>query len=71
MIFSVPKTPKQTGVIERKYITLIEAARSMLEKSKLPFGMERSIQHATLKIYPWWMKHKERLLINYLKGINQ
>ena len=34
--FSAPKTPQQNGVVERKNRTLIEAARTMLEESKLP-----------------------------------
>ncbi|GKC69601.1 putative ribonuclease H-like domain-containing protein [Tanacetum coccineum] len=34
--FSVPRTPQQNGVAERKNITLIEAARTMLTDSKLP-----------------------------------
>ena len=34
--FSAPRTPQQNGVVERNNITLIEAARTMLEESKLP-----------------------------------
>ena len=34
--FSAPRTPQQNGVVERKNRTLIEAARTMLEESKLP-----------------------------------
>ena len=34
--FSVPRTPQQNGVAERKNRTLIEAARTMLADSKLP-----------------------------------
>ena len=34
--FSAPRTPHQNGVVERKNRTLIEAARTMLEESKLP-----------------------------------
>ncbi|GJS30117.1 putative ribonuclease H-like domain-containing protein [Tanacetum coccineum] len=34
--FSVVRTPQQNGVAERKNITLIEAARTMLADSKLP-----------------------------------
>ena len=34
--FSAPRTPQQNGVVERKNMTLIEAARTMLEDSKLP-----------------------------------
>ena len=34
--FSAPRTPQQNGVVERKNRTLIEAARTMFEESKLP-----------------------------------
>ncbi|WVZ92866.1 hypothetical protein U9M48_038902 [Paspalum notatum var. saurae] len=34
--FSVPYTPQQTGVVERKNRTLIEAARTMLDEYKAP-----------------------------------
>ncbi|KAL8108450.1 hypothetical protein AgCh_024780 [Apium graveolens] len=34
--FSASRTPKQNGVVERKNRSLIEAARTMLEESKLP-----------------------------------
>ena len=33
--FSTPRAPQQNGVVERKNRTLIEAARTMLEDSKL------------------------------------
>ena len=33
--FSAPRTPQHNGVVERKNMTLIEAARTMLEESKL------------------------------------
>ena len=34
--FSAPRTPQQNGVVERKNRSLIEAARTMFEESKLP-----------------------------------
>ena len=34
--FSSPRTPQQNGVVERKNMFLIEAARTMLEEAKLP-----------------------------------
>ncbi|KAL8116897.1 hypothetical protein AgCh_023177 [Apium graveolens] len=34
--FSAPRTPQQNGVVEKKNRSLIEAARTMLEESKLP-----------------------------------
>nr|GEY07526.1 hypothetical protein [Tanacetum cinerariifolium] len=36
MEFSVPRTPQQNGIVERKNKTLIEAARTMLADSLLP-----------------------------------
>nr|GEV42291.1 retrovirus-related Pol polyprotein from transposon TNT 1-94 [Tanacetum cinerariifolium] len=36
--FSVPRTPQQNGIIERKNKTLIEAARTMLADSVLPIS---------------------------------
>ena len=34
--FSAPRTPQKNGVVKRKNRSLIEAARTMLEESKLP-----------------------------------
>nr|GEX58803.1 hypothetical protein [Tanacetum cinerariifolium] len=34
--FSVPRTPQQNGIVERKNMTLIEAAKTMLADSLLP-----------------------------------
>ena len=34
--YSVPRTPQQNGVVERKNHTLIEAARTMLSESRHP-----------------------------------
>ena len=34
--FSVPYTPQQNGIVERKNRTLIEAARAMLDEYKTP-----------------------------------
>nr|GEW64734.1 ribonuclease H-like domain-containing protein [Tanacetum cinerariifolium] len=36
--FSVPRTPQQNGIAERKNMTLIEAARTMLADSLLPIS---------------------------------
>ncbi|GKA90519.1 retrovirus-related pol polyprotein from transposon TNT 1-94 [Tanacetum coccineum] len=33
---SIPRTPKQNGVVERRNHTLVEAARTMLSASKIP-----------------------------------
>ena len=34
--FSAPRTPQQNRVVEKKNMTLIEAARTMLDEAKLP-----------------------------------
>ncbi|KAL8124807.1 hypothetical protein AgCh_012454 [Apium graveolens] len=34
--FSAARTPQQTGVVERKNITLVEVAKTMLQDAKLP-----------------------------------
>ena len=34
--YSAPRTPQQNGVVERKNMTLVEAARTMLNEAKLP-----------------------------------
>ena len=34
--YSAPRTPQQNGVVERKNMTLLEAARTMLNEAKLP-----------------------------------
>nr|GEV36261.1 retrovirus-related Pol polyprotein from transposon TNT 1-94 [Tanacetum cinerariifolium] len=52
--FSSPCTPEQNGVSERRNITLIEAARTMLNSAKLPkqFWERLSTLPATHKIDP-------------------
>ena len=53
--FSVPYTPQQNGVVERKNQTLIEAARTMLDEYKTPdnFGAEavNTAWHAINRLY--------------------
>jgi transposase InsO family protein len=48
--FSVPYTPQQNGIVERKNRTLIEAARTMLDEYKTldQFWWRRSTRHAML-----------------------
>jgi transposase InsO family protein len=45
---SAPYTPQQNGIVERKNRTLIEAARTMLDESRLRthFGQKPSTPHA-------------------------
>nr|GEV03249.1 putative ribonuclease H-like domain-containing protein [Tanacetum cinerariifolium] len=45
--FSVPKTPQQNGIAERKNRTLIEAARTMLADSLLPIPFWAEAVHTT------------------------
>nr|GEU51207.1 uncharacterized mitochondrial protein AtMg00810-like [Tanacetum cinerariifolium] len=49
--FSVPRTPQQNSIAERKNGTLIEAARTMLADSLL--------------LIPFWAKVDERFLVGY------
>nr|GEV51346.1 hypothetical protein [Tanacetum cinerariifolium] len=49
--FSVPRTPQQNGIAERKNRTLIEAARTLLADSLLPI--------------PFWTKVDEGFLVGY------
>ena len=37
--YSAPRTPQQNGVVERKNMTLVEAARTMLNEAKLPHAL--------------------------------
>ena len=39
--FSAPKTPQQSGVVERKNRTVQEATRKMLNEAKIPDGYWR------------------------------
>ncbi|GJW30971.1 retrovirus-related pol polyprotein from transposon TNT 1-94 [Tanacetum coccineum] len=50
--FSSPYTPEQNGVAERRNITLIEAARTMLNSAKLPNGERLSTLPAIHKTDP-------------------
>nr|GEX87911.1 integrase, catalytic region, zinc finger, CCHC-type, peptidase aspartic, catalytic [Tanacetum cinerariifolium] len=51
---STARTPEQNGVVERRNHTLVEAARTMLSASKLPysFGLKQLQPHAILKTDP-------------------
>nr|GEZ52719.1 putative ribonuclease H-like domain-containing protein [Tanacetum cinerariifolium] len=49
--FSVPRTPQQNGIVERKNRTLIEAARTMLVDSLLPI--------------PFWAEVDKGFLVGY------
>jgi hypothetical protein len=49
-IFSAPRTPQQNGVAERKNIFVQEAARTMLNESKLPDIYWREEMYETMYI---------------------
>ncbi|GJY22259.1 integrase, catalytic region, zinc finger, CCHC-type containing protein [Tanacetum coccineum] len=67
--FSVARTPQQNGVIERRNLTLVEAARTMLIFSRLPefhwaeaisiacFTQNRSIIHTRYNKTPYELLH--------------
>jgi hypothetical protein len=63
--FSVPYTPQQNSVVERKNRTLIEAARAMLDEYKTPTNYWAEVVnttcHATNRLY----LHKKREKIAY------
>nr|GEU90022.1 ribonuclease H-like domain-containing protein [Tanacetum cinerariifolium] len=61
--FSIPRTPQQNGIAERKNRTLIEAARTMLADSLLPihFGLRQLILLVMSKI----RKADEGFLVGY------
>nr|GEX72618.1 retrovirus-related Pol polyprotein from transposon TNT 1-94 [Tanacetum cinerariifolium] len=48
---SVAQTPKQNGIVKRRNLTLVEAARTMLNATKVPlsFGLKQLPQHVLLK----------------------
>jgi transposase InsO family protein len=48
--FSAPRTPQQNGVVERKNITVQEAARTMLNEAKLPKIFWRDAIHTIVHI---------------------
>nr|GEY39065.1 hypothetical protein [Tanacetum cinerariifolium] len=51
---STARTPEQNGIVERQNRTLVEAARTMLSASQLPysFGLKQLQPHAILKTDP-------------------
>ena len=50
--YSIPRTPEQNGVVERKNMTLIEAARTMLADLAYlsTFGLKQSTLHVMYRI---------------------
>ncbi|KAD4179191.1 hypothetical protein E3N88_27782 [Mikania micrantha] len=77
--FSAPRTPQQNGVAERRKMTLIEAARTMLSDAKLPItfwaeavNMACYVQNRVLVVKthgmtPYEIWHKRKPFIGFLK----
>nr|GFA80906.1 putative ribonuclease H-like domain-containing protein [Tanacetum cinerariifolium] len=51
--FSVPKTPQQNGIAERKNRTLIEAARTLLTDSRLPIPFWAEAVNTACYVQNW------------------
>ena len=78
--FSIPRTPQQNGVVERKNRTLIEAARSMLADSGLPltfwaeaintacYVQNRILVNKRHMKTPYGVLHKIAPLISFFKA---
>ncbi|KAD2393974.1 hypothetical protein E3N88_40951 [Mikania micrantha] len=77
--FSAPRTPQQNGVAERRNMTLIEAARTMLSDAKLPitfwaeavntacYVQNRVVMVKTYGMNPYEIWHKRKPFIGFLK----
>ncbi|KAD6455022.1 hypothetical protein E3N88_09728 [Mikania micrantha] len=77
--FSVPRTPQQNGVAERRNRTLIEAARTMLSYAKLPitfwaeavniacYVQNRVLVVKTHGMTPYEIWHKRKPFIGFIK----
>ncbi|KAD5960508.1 hypothetical protein E3N88_11980 [Mikania micrantha] len=77
--FSVPSTPQQNGVAERRNMTLIEAARTMLSDAKLPitfwaeavntacYVQNRVLVVKTHGMTPYEIWHKRKPFIGFFK----
>jgi transposase InsO family protein len=56
--FSVPYTPQQNGVVERRNRTLIEAARTMLDEYKTPDNFWAKAVNTAFHAINWLYLHK-------------
>nr|GEX87068.1 hypothetical protein [Tanacetum cinerariifolium] len=63
--FSVPKTPQQNGIAERKNRTLIEAARTMLADSLLPIPFWAEAVNTACYVQYWVLVTKPQNKIPY------
>ena len=67
--FSVPYTPQQNGVVERKNRTLIEAARTMLDEYKTPDNFwAEAVNTACHAINRLYTKYGRNLIIRMRTG---
>ena len=76
---SIPRTPQQNGVVERRNRTLVEAARTMLIYSKAPmflwaeaiatacFTQNRSLIHPMHNKTPYELVHKRKPDLSFLR----
>ncbi|GJU73022.1 retrovirus-related pol polyprotein from transposon TNT 1-94 [Tanacetum coccineum] len=76
---SVPRTPQQNGVVERRNRTLVEAARTMLIFSKAPmflwaeavvlacYTQNRSLIHTRHNKTPYELVHDNKLDLSFLR----
>nr|GEV21737.1 hypothetical protein [Tanacetum cinerariifolium] len=63
--FSVPRTPQQNGIVERKNKTLIEAARTMLADSLLPIPFWAEAVNTAYSLGKFEGKVDEGFLVGY------
>ncbi|KAI3754638.1 hypothetical protein L1987_54425 [Smallanthus sonchifolius] len=78
--FSAARTPQQNGVAERKNITLIEATRTMLSESKLPFFfwaeaintacyvLNQVLLNKKLQMTPYEVVYNEKPRVGYFRA---
>ncbi|GJR50958.1 retrovirus-related pol polyprotein from transposon TNT 1-94 [Tanacetum coccineum] len=76
---TVPRTPQQNGVVERRNRTLVEAARTMLIFSKVPlflwaeavatacYTKNRSLIHTLHNKNPYELVHDKKLDLSFLR----
>nr|GFB10868.1 ribonuclease H-like domain-containing protein [Tanacetum cinerariifolium] len=61
--FSVPRTPQQNGIVDRKNRTLIEAARTLLADSLLPIPFWAEAVNTAC-----YVQNKETLHVNFMEN---
>jgi len=63
--FSIARTPQQNGLAERKNRTLVEAARTMLIESKLPFIFWEEAVNCVAYVLNWVLIVKSKMKTSY------